>query len=389
MGSGPLSGVRVVELGQIAAGPYAGSLLADLGADVVKVERPVGGDGMRQWPPLSRGDQLDSDLFSENFASVNRNKRSVAADLKEPAERDVVRRLIDAADAVIENYRPGVLDRLGLGYSTVSVDHPELVYCSISGYGQHGPYKDRGAFDVTVQAMSGLMSVTGPADGAPAKCGVPVADFAAGLYGALSVTALILQARQSGRGGYVDCSMLGSVLGMAALQTSEFFGTGRAPGRLGTAHPRNAPYQGYETATEMIVIAAGNDSLFHRVCQVLDLPQVADDPRFSTQLERATHQRELTDLLQPILRTRPRDEWLAELIEVGVPCASVNDFAQALEDPQVQSLNLVHDMVLPNGTATRTVGFPVAISGLERGVCPPPRLGEHTDAVVKEWLDGA
>lgn len=388
MANGPLTGVRVVELGQIAAGPYAGSLLADLGADVVKVERTEGGDGMRQWPPLSSGGEPGSTPFSENFASVNRNKRSIAADLKDPADLDVVRRLIGAADAVIENYRPGVLDRLGLGYSAVSIEHADLVYCSISGYGQEGPYKNRGAFDVTVQAMSGLMSVTGPADGAPAKCGVPVADFAAGLYGALSVTAAIMNARRTGQGAFIDCSMLGSVLGMAALQTSELFGTGRAPSRRGTAHPRNAPYQGYETATDMIVIAAGNDSLFARVCQVLGLPEVVEDQRFRSQLDRATHQSELAGLLQPVLRTRSRDDWLAALVEAGVPCASVNDFAQALDDPQVESLNLVQDLMLPNGVATKAVTFPVAMTGLDRNVCSPPELGEHTDDVVKEWLDG-
>jgi crotonobetainyl-CoA:carnitine CoA-transferase CaiB-like acyl-CoA transferase len=215
---GPLAGVRVLEFGQIAAGPFAGSLLADLGADVVKVENPDGGDGMRGWPPLSENG--DGEVFSENFASLNRNKRSIAVDLKDPASLVRLRRLIAASDVIIENFRAGVLRRLGLGYDDLKSSNPRLVYCSISGYGQTGPYADRGAFDVTVQAMSGLMSVTGEEERPPVKCGVPIGDFCAGLYAAYTIAAALLNARSTGCGTFIDCSMLGSLIGVAALQTS-------------------------------------------------------------------------------------------------------------------------------------------------------------------------
>ena len=215
---GPLAGVRVLEFGQIAAGPFAGSLLADLGADVVKVENPAGGDGMRGWPPLTSGEEGPD--FSENFASVNRNKRSIAVDLKNAGEVANLKQIASAADVVIENFRAGVLRRLGLGYEDLRALNKRLVYCSISGYGQKGPYAEKGAFDVTVQGMSGLMSVTGEDGRPPVKCGVPVADFCAGLYAAYTITAAVMQARQTGEGAYIDCSMLGALLGVAALQTS-------------------------------------------------------------------------------------------------------------------------------------------------------------------------
>ncbi|EWS55836.1 Formyl-coenzyme A transferase [Methylibium sp. T29] len=244
----PLAGLRVLEFGQIVTVPFCGMLLADLGADVVKVENTDGGDGMRQWPPLMRA-APDAEAYSGNFASLNRNKRSIAANLKDPADVARVRDLCAAADIVLENFRPGVMQRLGLGYEALRERRPQLVYCSVTGYGQDGPYAKKGAFDVTVQAISGLMSVTGENDSIPVKCGVPVADFTAGLYAAYSILAAIMEVRRTGVGTQIDCSMLGCMLGISALQISEYFGTGRAPQRLGSAHPRNAPYQPSRAAT--------------------------------------------------------------------------------------------------------------------------------------------
>ncbi len=254
----PLAGVRVLEFGQIAAGPFAGSLMADLGADVVKVERPDGGDGMRSWPPLSSQED-GAPVFSENFASLNRNKRSITVDLKNSKSVTRLRELIANCDVVVENFRLGVLARLGLGFETLREANPRLVYCSISGYGQTGPYAKKGAFDVTVQAMSGLMSVTGEPDATPVKCGVPVGDFCAGLYAAYTILARLMQARETGQGGYIDCSMPGSLIGVAALQTSEFFGTGDTPQPLGSAHPRNAPYQAFMAAVAKEISRALHD----------------------------------------------------------------------------------------------------------------------------------
>lgn len=295
--AGPLSGVRVLELCQIAAGPFTGSLLADLGADVVKVENPSGGDGMRSWPPLSKNGE--SEVFSENFASVNRNKRSLCADLKDPAGVALVKTLAGNSDVFVENFRAGVLPRLGLGYDDVKASNPRLIYCSISGYGQTGPYAKKGAFDVTVQGLSGLMSVTGSEGEPPVKCGVPVGDFCAGLYGAYTILAALMRARESGKGAYIDCSMLGSLLGVAALQTSEYFGTGRPGRRLGSAHPRNAPYQAYKAADSYFIIAAGNDALWREVAEAVGAPELVGDPRFVSQMQRAANQKELAGILGP------------------------------------------------------------------------------------------
>ena len=384
---GPLAGVRAIEIGQIAAGPFAGSLLADLGADVVKIERPDGGDGMRSWPPLSATAHGEVP-YSENFASLNRNKRSVTLDLKDPADIERLLRLAGVADVLVENYRPGVLDRLGAGYDAVSARNPRIVYCSISGYGQTGPYARKGAFDVTVQGMSGLMSVTGEPGGGPVKCGVPVGDFCAGLYAACTIAANLMRARETGRGTRIDCSMLGSLVGVAALQTSEYFGTGRAPRPFGSAHPRNAPYQAFRAGDAHFIIAAGNDRLFGQVCAAVGLPELAEDPRFASQSLRAEHQSALAAILEPRFAERTAAEWLEEMDARGVPCAPINDYPRILDDPQVAHLGLVHPLILPNGVETRTTGFPVAMSGYVFEIHrSPPALGAHTDEVLREWLE--
>ena len=316
----PLAGLRVIEFTQVAAGPFAGSLLADLGADVVKVENPDGGDGMRQWPPLMDGES--GPRFSGNFASVNRNKRSIMADLKDPAQRRRLQDLSAEADVFLENFRPGVMQRLGLGYEELKTRNPRLVYCSITGYGQTGPYAQKGAFDITVQALSGLMSVTGEEDGPPVKCGVPVGDFTAGLYAAYTILAAVLRARETGEGAVIDCSMLGSLLGVSALQTSQYFGTGRAPDRLGSAHPRNAPYQGFQASDVPFVVAAGNDKLWRDLCELVGRPELPADERFRTQSLRAENQKQLAATLQPIFATQPAKEWALGARRQGHPvCA--------------------------------------------------------------------
>lgn len=382
---GPLAGVRVLEFGQIAAGPFTGSLLADLGADVVKVENPAGGDGMRSWPPLTP--DANGELFSENFASINRNKRSIAVDLKNPESLKSLKELIGVCDIVVENFRAGVLRRLGLGFDELVKRNPRLVYCSISGYGQTGPYAKKGAFDVTVQAMSGLMSATGEDGRPPVKCGVPVGDFGAGLYAAYAILAALLKARETGQGSYIDCSMLGSLIGMSALQTSEFFGTGKGGGRRGSAHPRNAPYQAFRASDDYFVIAAGNDTLWGEVAQALGLPELTDDPRFLRQADRASNQLELEKILNERFASKTADEWLLEMDRRGVPCSPINTYADILADPQVAEMRLVRDLALPNGVVTKTTAFPVAMSNYEFTVrLAPPQLGEHSNEVVDDWL---
>lgn len=381
----PLDGLRVLELGQIAAGPYAASLLADLGADVVKIENPDNGDGMRQWPPLNKVDDA-GEVYSENFASLNRNKRSVTLNLKDPADIQTLKALCAAADIVIENYRPGVLDRLGVGYEALKAVNPSIIMCSISGYGQTGPYATRGAFDVSVQAMSGLMSVTGEQDSGPVKCGVPVGDFGAGLYAAYTIMAAVLRRQATGIGAYIDCSMLGSLIGISALQTSEYFGTGKSAGRLGSAHPRNAPYQAYKASDDYFVIAAGTDRLWKEVCLAVDQPDLAEHPDYLTQPLRAKNQKALAKLLEGYFAQNTAAFWLDEFNRRGVPASPINTFADVVNDEHVNHLGLVQDLTLPNGVKTKTTAFPIKITDFQFDIRHlPPKLGEHNDEVIAEW----
>lgn len=376
----PLAGTTVVEFCQIAAGPYCGMLLADMGAEVIKVEPPTG-DAMRQWPPLNGG-------FSENFASVNRNKRSIALDLKAPEHLDIARRLAEKADVLIENNRPGVMDRLGLGFEALSAVNPGLIYCSISAFGQQGPRSTEGAFDVTMQGISGIMSVTGEPEGAPVKCGVPVSDFATGLYGAYNVVSALLRRGITGKGTHIDAPMLGASLGIAALQTSEFFGTGNHPRKLGSKHPRNAPYQAFQAKDDFFVIAAGNDRLWHTVCDVVEAPELKTDPRFLTTSDRATNQDELKPLLEAKFADADANEWLARFRAAGVPSAPIYRYGEVLEDPQVEAYGWVQQMRLPNGADINTFGVPIGMSGLDFPIrCPAPELDGNREEILG-WLGG-
>ena len=371
----PLAGVRVVEFCHVAAGPFCGMLLADFGADVIKVE-PPDGDAMRQWPPITDG-------FSENFASINRGKRSVVLDLKDPAGRNAARALVLEADVLVENSRPGVMKRLGLGWDWFGERKPSLVYCSISAFGQDGPRGAEGGFDLTIQAAAGVMSVTGEPDGAPVKAGVPLVDFGAGLYAAFTIASLLARVRAGGAGGHVDVPMFATTIAMSALQTSEYFGTGRNPRKLGSAHPRNAPYQAYRARDGWFAIAAGNNKLWQQVCGIAGTTALLADPRFATPTLRAANQAALRDLLETRFVQEDAATWLGRFGPAGVPSAPINGYAEALADPQAAHLGLVRDMTLPNGVATRTVGCPVRLDGEVLPVdTRPPALGEHTDSVL-------
>jgi crotonobetainyl-CoA:carnitine CoA-transferase CaiB-like acyl-CoA transferase len=373
----PLKGIRVIEFCNVAAGPYCGMLLADLGADVIKVEHPVGGDTLRAWPPISDG-------YSENFASLNRNKRSVTLDLKQPADVEQAKHLIVDADVVLENNRPGVMTRLGLGYDAISRWAPHIVYCSISAFGQTGPRAQEGGFDLTVQAMSGVMSVTGEPDGAPVKCGVPLADFTAGLYAAFSIVAALRSVADAGHGTHIDVPMLGATLAIAALQTSEYFGTGRDPRKLGSAHPRNAPYQAFRARDTWFGMAAGNDLLWRAVCGVVAREDLAVEPCFASATLRARHQYELRAILEAIFSGADARVWLERFRAAGVPCAPINTYSDVLADEQVQHMEWVQSLELPNGVMTRTFTSPIRFSGQRSGIrLRPPALGEHNDEILR------
>jgi crotonobetainyl-CoA:carnitine CoA-transferase CaiB-like acyl-CoA transferase len=372
----PLSGVRVIEFCAVAAGPFCGMLLADMGADVIKVENPQGGDSMRQWPPINGG-------YSENFASLNRNKRSVTLDLKDPADKARARELILGADVVVENNRPGVMDRLGLGWASFKAEKPSLVYCSISAFGQEGPRSAEGGFDVTIQAMGGVMSVTGEPDGAPVKCGVPISDFCSGLYAAYAIAAVLRRVQQGGPGEHIDVPMVGATLAVAALQTSEYFGNGRDPVKLGSAHPRNAPYQAFRAKDDYFVIAAGNDALWRSACEAAGVPHLVEDPRFTSTPLRAKNQAVLKEILEAEFARHTAEELLGRFRAAGVPCSPINTYSRALADEQVRHMDWVRDITLPGGARTKTFASPLRFSGEGFPIYrEPPALGEHNAEIL-------
>jgi formyl-CoA transferase len=351
-------------------------LLADMGADVVKVEKPDGGDTLRSWPPISEG-------YSENFASLNRNKRSVTLNLKSPTDAALFCKLAKDAQVLIENNRPGVMDRLGLGYKALREVNPKLVYCSISAYGQSGPRSQEGGFDLTIQAMSGIMSVTGEPGQPPVKCGVPLADFAAGLYAAFGIVSALRLADATGEGTHLDVPMLGTTLGIAALQTSEYFGSGRDPLPLGSAHPRNAPYRVFRSKDGYFGMAAGNNALWKSVCDTLGRADLLADERFASPTLRAQHQDILLVILEDVFNQADTASWLERFRIAGVPCAPINSYSQVLADVQVEHMEWVQPLELPNGVRTRTFASPLRFSGiglpLQRH---PPALGEHNDELL-------
>ena len=374
----PLQDIRVIEFCNVAAGPFCGMLLADMGADVIKVEHPQGGDTMRQWPPITDG-------YSENFASLNRNKRSVTLDLKKPEDRERARALVREADVLIENNRPGVMERLGLGYASFVAENPKLLYCSVSAFGQEGPRAEEGGFDLTLQAMAGVMSVTGEPGGAPVKCGVPLSDFCAGLYAAYAIASALREVATAGKGTHIDVSMLGASLAVAALQTSEYFGTGRDPVKLGSAHPRNAPYQAFRAKDGHFAMAAGNDGLWRAACGAIGRGDLAADARFGSTALRAKNQSELKEILEREFAKHTAAELLAKFRAAGVPCAPINTYSQALADEQVRHMQWVQEIALPSGKRTRTFASPLRFGG--RGFAirrDPPALGAHNEEVFGE-----
>lgn len=373
----PLHDIRILELAHGVAGPFCGMVLADLGADVVKVEPPDGGDGLRHSPPFSEG-------FSESFAALNRNKRSVALDLNTMAGQTAARALALSADVVIEAFRPGTLESLGLDHVSLLSEKPELIYCSITPFGQSGPRAEDDGFELTVQAVAGLMSITGDPESGPALCPVPVSHMTAGLYAASSIQAALLGVRRGTPGQFIDVSMLASVLGISALQTAEFFGTGKDPVKRGSAHAYGGPHQAFRGADGWFALAAGDDRHWNDVCHVVGRPDLFTDERFATAADREAKHNALQLLLEEKLVERPVAEWLAAFSERGVPCAPINTLSDALSDKQVVHLGLVQPVALPSGGATRTVVSPVVIGEDRPGISrPPPALGEHTREVLR------
>jgi crotonobetainyl-CoA:carnitine CoA-transferase CaiB-like acyl-CoA transferase len=373
---GPLEGLLVADFSRVLAGPFATMLLGDLGADVVKVEHPAGGDETRGWGPPWYGDH------STYYLAVNRNKRSVALDLKTDAGRRAARALATRADVLVENFKAGAAERLGLGYKEVGRDNPGLVWCSISGFGR-GPGADLPGYDFLVQAMSGLMSITGPAGGEPTKVGVALVDVLTGLYAFGGVLAALRERDRTGRGQRVEVSLLGSALASLVNQASSYLCTGRPPRAMGNRHPSITPYETLATADRPLVVAVGNDGQFARLCRVLGVPGAATDPRFATNADRVTHRDALAELLERALAARGASDWVAGLSEAGVPCGLVNDVGEAFALAERLGLEPV----------AAAGGIPQVANPIRLSSAPvsyrlaPPALGEHT-AEVLGWLAG-
>jgi CoA:oxalate CoA-transferase len=377
----PLAGIRVLDLTRILAGPYCTQALADAGADVVKVEEPSKGDDTRGWgPPFVNG-------VSVYFLSVNRGKRGITLNLKDPRGRDLLWRLLETADVLIENFRPGTLDRLGFSYEGVRQRNAGIVYATISGYGADGPWGGRPGYDAVIQGEGGLMSITGMKDGPPTRVGASIADVLAGMTAFQGIVLALLRRTHTGEGGRVDVSLLESLLPTFAYHASTYLLTGKVPGRLGNRHPSLAPYETFDAADGPIVLAVGSESLWRDFCRSMGEPQLADDDRFRTNALRVSNYDALRAHLAARLLTRKVDEWLADWEKAGIPCGRVRTVAEALELPQVDARGLLVDVEHPVAGFGRYVGSPIHLDGASRSSRrPPPSLGQHTDEVLSETL---
>lgn len=386
--AGALDHIRVLDLSRVLAGPWASQVLADLGADVVKVERPGSGDDTRHWGPPTLNDGSGDAAY---FLSANRGKRSLTVDYARPEGQEIVRRLAQNSDVLLENHKVGDLARYGLGYSDLQAIHPALIYCSITGFGQTGPYAQRAGYDFAIQALGGLMSVTGERDGRPGagpqKVGVAVADVMAGLYAAIAVLGALVQRHTTGRGAYIDLALLDVQVATLANVALNYLVSGEVPVRWGNAHANIAPYQVVPTADRPIVVAVGNDGQFAKLCDVLGATALANDERFRTNFVRVQHRDALDAELERLLRGRPAAWWLAALETAGVPAAPINDVAQVFDDPQVRHRGLRIDVARTGGERVPLVASPLRLSdGPARAPLAPPRLGEHTDEILRERL---
>lgn len=389
---GALSHLRVLDLSRVLAGPWSGQILADLGADVIKVERPDSGDDTRAWgPPFLRDARGENTSEAAYYLSANRNKRSVTIDFTQPEGQRLVRELAAKSDIVIENFKVGGLASYGLDYERLKAVNPRLIYCSITGFGQTGPYAKRAGYDFMIQGLGGLMSLTGrPEDeqgAGPMKVGVALTDILTGLYSTVAILAALAHRDQSGDGQYIDMALLDVQVACLANQAMNYLTTGTPPKRLGNAHPNIVPYQDFPTADGDFILTVGNDGQFRKFAEVAGQPQWADDPRFATNKQRVAHRAELIPLIRQATVFKTTAEWVAELERAGVPCGPINDLAQMFQDPQVVARGLKVDVPHPLAGSVPQVASPIRLS--ETPVeyrLAPPLLGEHTEAVLMDVL---
>jgi len=388
----PLSGIRILDLTRILAGPWATQNLADLGAEVIKIENPKGGDDTRHMgPPFVRDARTGEPADASYFLSCNRAKESVAIDITTPEGRQLVRRLAAKCDVLIENYKVGGLAKYGLDYETLHAELPDLVYCSVTGFGQTGPYAQRAGYDYLIQGMGGLMSVTGEPDdvpgGGPQRAGVALADILSGMYAALAIVAALRHRDQGGGGQHIDIGMLDVQVAVLANQAMNYLTTGKAPGRMGNGHPNIVPYQSFRASDGHLILAVGNDAQFRRMAQAMGRPDIGEDPRYQTIALRVAHRDELVPLLAGIIATRTIDEWVAAMEAVEVPCGPINTIDRVFADPQVVARGA--QLTLPHASAgtVPSVANPIRLSKtpLRYGAAPPV-LGQHTSEVLNRVL---
>lgn len=385
-----LAGVRVLDLSRVLAGPWCTQTLADLGADVIKIERPGSGDDTRAWgPPYLKDAEGQDTSEAAYFLGANRNKRSLAVDLSKPEGQAIVRKLAGQVDVLVENFKVGDLARYGLDAQSLLAEHPGLVICSITGFGQTGPYAERAGYDYAVQGMGGLMSVTGERDdlpgGGPQKVGVAVADLFTGMYATVAILAALRHRDATGQGQVIDMALLDTQLAMLANLGSNYLCSGKAPGRMGNAHANIVPYQVFEASDGHLILAVGNDRQFAKFCDIAGRPDWAADPRFATNAERVRHRAILVPQLEEALRQRPRADWLAALEAAKVPCGSINSIGEALADPQAQARGAVVAMPHPLSSDLRFIASPMKLSATPVAYRhAPPLLGQHSDELLQE-----
>ncbi len=382
-GRGPLAGITVVDLTRILSGPYCTMMLADLGARVIKVERPGTGDDARAIGPFT-------EAGSAYFASINRGKESIDLDLKEPDDRRIFEALAARADALVENFRPGAMEKLGYGWTEAHARWPRLVYVSVSGFGDTGPLRERPAYDMVVQAMGGIMSITGEADGKPTRVGTSIGDIAAGMFAATATTAALHQRNATGRGARVDVSMLDAQVALLENAIARLVTSGQVPGPIGSRHPSITPFGAFETKHGQIVIAAGHDGLFRKLCEVLGTPALAADSRFGTNADRCANEPALKAALEAALANADAATWLARFEAAEVPCAPVQNVAEVLAHPQVRARNMALPIDAPEYAGVLVAGNPMKLSTQRDATAakPPPRLGEHKQAILEELGSG-
>jgi len=392
-----LAGIRILDLSRVLAGPWCTQTLADLGADVIKIERPGSGDDTRSWgPPFLKDDDGHDTREAAYYLGANRNKRSVTCDIAQPDGQALIRELATHCDVFVENFKVGDMARYGLDYASLRAVNPRLVYCSITGFGQTGPYRERAGYDYAVQGMGGLMSVTGERDdvgGGPQKVGVAVADLFTGLYATVAILAALRHAEHSGQGQHVDMALLDTQVAMLANLGANYLVSGQVPGRAGNAHQNIVPYQVFETAPaadgtkDFLILAVGNDGQFAKFCEVAGQAQLASDPRFARNQDRVRNRAVLVPLLEEVIRTRRKPQWLAALEAAKVPCGSINNLAEVFADPHVQSRDMVTEWNHPLAAGLRLVSSPLKLSETPvRNDLPPPLLGQHTEEVLRDLL---